>query len=319
MRYFIVHAHPEPQSFNGALTRHAVATLREAGHEVEVSDLWAMGFDPVSDRRNFTTVADPAYLKQGAEERYASEHDGFVPALRAEMEKVERCDALVFQCPLWWFGLPAILKGWVERVFAAGRMYGDGKWYENGVGRGKRALLSVTTGGGSDIYADDGLNPKLSAVVAPIQHGIFWFNGFTPMPPFLAWGVSWCPPEQRERYLQEYGERLRRLFDDPAPSYPPAAQFDAETHRDLIPRFMVHWARTGGGNGLDPALQRAHDAAVAAAKDRREVLYEYAADDHSQGWMHVRAKDEESAHQLVESLPLGSQRRHRVTRLARPQ
>lgn len=318
MRYFIVHAHPEPQSFNAALTRHAVATLTAAGHEVEWSDLWAMGFDPVSDRRNFTTVADAAYFKQQVEERHASEHDGFVPLLRAEMEKVERCDALVFQTPLWWFGLPAILKGWVDRVFAAGRMYGDGKWYERGVGQGKRALLSLTTGGGADIYADDGLNPKLSAVVAPIQHGIFWFNGFTPMTPFLAWGASWCTPEQRERYLHEFGERLLRLFDDPVPRYLPAAEFDAETHRDLFPRFMVHWARPAGGNGISLELQRAHDHALQAAKERREVLYDYTAVDRSQGWMHVRALDEESARRLVESLPLGGQRRHRLTKLARP-
>lgn len=319
MRYLIVHAHPEPQSFNGSLTRHAIDVLTAAGHEVEVSDLWAMGFDPVSDRRNFTSAADPAYFKQQAEERHASANDGFAPVLRGEMEKVERCNALVFQCPLWWFGLPAMLKGWVDRVFAAGRMYGDGKWYEHGVGRGKRALLSLTTGGSADIYADDGLNPKLSAVVAPIQHGIFWFNGFTPMPPFIAWGVSWCLPEQRERYLASYGERLLRLFDDPAPSYLPAGEFDAETHRDLVPRFMVHWARPAGANGLDPALQRAHDAAVQTAKDRREVLYEYTAEDRSQGWMHVRAADEESARRLVEALPLGRQRRHRLTRLARPE
>ena len=66
MRVLIVHAHHEPTSFNGALTRHAVEVLTAAGHETVVSDLYAMGFDPVSDRRNFTTVADPERLKQQA-------------------------------------------------------------------------------------------------------------------------------------------------------------------------------------------------------------------------------------------------------------
>jgi putative NADPH-quinone reductase len=58
VRVFIVHAHPEPASFNGALTREAVAALTAAGHQVELSDLSAMRFDPVSDRRNFATVHD---------------------------------------------------------------------------------------------------------------------------------------------------------------------------------------------------------------------------------------------------------------------
>jgi len=71
MRVFIVHAHPEPKSFSGAMTRAASAALRSAGHEIVVSDLYAMGFDPVSDRRNFTTVHDPDYYRQQAEEAHA--------------------------------------------------------------------------------------------------------------------------------------------------------------------------------------------------------------------------------------------------------
>ncbi len=58
MRVFIVHAHPEAKSFSGAMTRTATEALRAAGNEVAISDLYAMGFNPVSDRRNFTTVPD---------------------------------------------------------------------------------------------------------------------------------------------------------------------------------------------------------------------------------------------------------------------
>jgi len=59
MNVFLINAHAEPQSFNGAMFRTAQATLRVAGHTVTVSDLYAMKFDPVSDRRNFTSVKDP--------------------------------------------------------------------------------------------------------------------------------------------------------------------------------------------------------------------------------------------------------------------
>ena len=55
------------------------------------------------------------------------------------MDKLFWCDALILQFPLWWFSLPAMLKGWVDRVFASGgRIYGGGKWYDRGVFAGKR-------------------------------------------------------------------------------------------------------------------------------------------------------------------------------------
>jgi NAD(P)H dehydrogenase (quinone) len=165
MRVFIVHAHHEPQSFNGALTRAAVSSLSSAGREVRVSDLHAMRFDPVSDRRNLVTTKDPARLRQQAEEAYAAEHDGFAPDIRAEMDKLFWCDVLILQFPLWWFRLPAILKGWVDRVFASGgRIYGGGKWYDRGVFGGKREMCSVTIGGEAPIYSEYGLNGPLEAI-----------------------------------------------------------------------------------------------------------------------------------------------------------
>jgi NAD(P)H dehydrogenase (quinone) len=66
MRVFIVHAHHEPASFNGAMTRAATAALAGAGHEALVSDLYAMGFNPVSGRHNFMpprTMASPRIFK----------------------------------------------------------------------------------------------------------------------------------------------------------------------------------------------------------------------------------------------------------------
>ena len=78
MRVLIVHAHHEPASFNAALTFEAVTALKGAGHEVALSDLYEMAFDPVSDRRNFLTIADPATLKQQAEESHASANNGYV-------------------------------------------------------------------------------------------------------------------------------------------------------------------------------------------------------------------------------------------------
>ena len=147
MNVLIVYSHAEPQSFNGALFRTAQETLRAAGHSVQTSDLYAMKFDPVSDRRNFTTVKNPDFFKQQIEEMHATEAGGFAPDVEAELRKLEACDLMIWQFPLWWFGVPGILKGWVDRVFAMGRTYGGERFYENGVFKGKRALLSLTTGG----------------------------------------------------------------------------------------------------------------------------------------------------------------------------
>jgi len=128
MNILIVHAHPEPRSFNGAMMREAVRVLEAEGHEVTVSDLYAMRWNPASDRSNFTTEADPDFLKLQNEEVHAAQHDGFAPDVQAEITKVLACDALIFQFPMWWFAMPAILKGWVDRVFAAGVAYGGGRW-----------------------------------------------------------------------------------------------------------------------------------------------------------------------------------------------
>lgn len=157
MRVLIVFAHAEPSSFNGSMLRTGVTAPTAAGHEVEVSDLYAMGFDPVSDRRNFVTIANPDQLRQQAEEALASSSGGFVPSLQAEMDKLAWCDALVFQFPIWWLGLPAILKGWVDRVFAVGRAYGGGRWFEGGFFAGKRAMCAVSVGGLQDVYSPTGV------------------------------------------------------------------------------------------------------------------------------------------------------------------
>ena len=235
----IVHAHHEPQSFSSALARTAGETFIAEGHAVVYSHLNALGFNPVSDRRNFTTVANAQFLKQQEEEGYATKNNGFAPDVEAEMQKVEKCDLLIFSFPLWWFGLPAILKGWVDRVFAYGRFYGRGKWCENGSGRGKRAMVLMTTGGGEIMYGRNGMHPPISQVLTPIHRGIFWFNGFSPVPPFIAWSAAHGTDLQRQETLEKLRQRLVNIFQEPPLCLPLAADFDPQTFVDTVPRFMV--------------------------------------------------------------------------------
>ena len=211
MKVLIVYWHPEPQSFNHALFQTAVETLEAAGHEVKTSDLHAMQFDPVSSRKSFTTVHDADYFKPQLEERYASEQNGFAPDVLSEIEKLEWCDLMIWQFPLWWFGVPAVLKGWVDRVFVMGRVYGGGKIYENGAFKGKKAVLSLTTGGPAPAYAKGGFNGDIDAILRPIHRGMLQFVGFDVLEPNIVFGPARLPDDERAETLQAYSARLKTI------------------------------------------------------------------------------------------------------------
>jgi putative NADPH-quinone reductase len=109
----ILLAHPEPQSMNGVMFTTAIETLEGAGHEVRTSNLYAMRFNPVSDRSNFTRLQDAAFYKQQLEEPDATETGSFAADIDSEQQKVEWCDLMVWQFPLWWFSVlrPHIVYG----------------------------------------------------------------------------------------------------------------------------------------------------------------------------------------------------------------
>ena len=214
MQVLIVHAHPEPASFNGAMTRAAVETLTRQGHSVTVSDLYAMAFHAPSDRSNFATIADPAYFKPQTEETFATQHAGFAPALEAEISQLEACDLLIFQFPIWWFGLPAILKGWVDRVFVMGRIYGGGRVYDTGAFRGRRAMLSLTTGAPPEAWLPGGVHGDINAVLRPIHRGIFQFVGFDVLRRQLSCSPARVGDNERAAMLDDWRRRVAGLFNE---------------------------------------------------------------------------------------------------------
>ena len=215
MNVLCVLAHPEPTSFTGSLARHGIATLQNAGHETALVDLYATGFDPVSDRRNFTSAAITERFDQQAEERFASANGGFSAELQIEMDRLTACDLLVLQFPLWWLGMPAILKGWVDRVFAVGRTYGGGRWFDRGMMRGKRAMLAVTIGGTAEAYSPEGIYGPAEDVLRPINHGILAFCGFDVVEPFIAYAPARKTEQERKQMFAAYGERLLNVGSVP--------------------------------------------------------------------------------------------------------
>ncbi|RVB39902.1 flavodoxin family protein, partial [Mesorhizobium sp. M7A.F.Ca.CA.004.05.1.1] len=188
MNVLIVYAHPEAKSFNGAMKDLAVETLTRAGHDVVVSDLYAMGFNPVagpgdvSGERN-----DPDFFSLPREQTAAYEAGALSADISAEIEKVKRAAFVLFQFPVWWFGMPAMLKGWADRVFARGFAYLPGRKYDTGMFRGKLAMVAATTGTSADTYAPDGIDGDILTVLWPIHNGLLRYSGFDVLPPFVAY------------------------------------------------------------------------------------------------------------------------------------
>src|SRR5699024_5835126 len=104
----------------------------------------------------------------------------------AEQEKVMWCDLMIFQFPIWWFSMPAILKAWVERVMARGFAYGGGRKHAKGVFLGRKAMVSCTMGTAASTYAEDGIEGHIQNLLGPVTNGVFHYMGFEPLPSFVA-------------------------------------------------------------------------------------------------------------------------------------
>ena len=215
MKVLIVYWHPEPKSFNGAMFHAACDELVSLGHEVITSDLYEMKFNPVSGRHNFMTVNDPDYYKQQIEEMHATDNQGFTVEIETEIKKIEACDLMIWQFPMWWFGLPATLKGWVDRVFAMKRTYGGGHIYETGIFRDKRAFLSLTTGGPEEAYEKGGFNGDIMSILRPVHRGMLQFVGFDVLAPQIVYGPVHLTDGERAAHLADYRARLCNIADEP--------------------------------------------------------------------------------------------------------
>jgi NAD(P)H dehydrogenase (quinone) len=192
MNVLIVYAHPEPQSLNGSLNRFAVRHLCNTGHEVQVSDLYAMKWKATLDTDDFVDLEPGARFTPSLASKHAFESGTQPDDVVREQEKLRWADAVIFQFPLWWYSMPAIMKGWVERVYAYGFGYGvgehsDRRWgdrFGEGVMVGKRAMLLVTAGGWESHYSARGVNGPINDLLFPIHHGILYYPGFDVLPPF---------------------------------------------------------------------------------------------------------------------------------------
>ncbi len=210
MNVLIIFAHPEQRSLNGTIKNAAVAHLEAAGHQVEVSDLYQINWKSAVDGADYQHNPEDR-LFVGNASKSALENQTLSPDIVAEQAKILGADLIIFQFPLWWFSMPAILKGWVDRVFTKGFGYGTGKRYGGGKLLGKKGMLIVTAGSDTHSFSLNGINGHMDDLLFPIHHGIMWYSGITPLSPFIVYESNHIPEEQAAAAIQALKVRLDSL------------------------------------------------------------------------------------------------------------
>ncbi len=256
MNVLWIFAHPEPRSLSGALRDEGLRTLRDLGHDTRQSDLYAMHWNPVVDGGDFRHDGERRLIV-GATSRRAYAEGTLSDDIRAEQEKLAWADALVIQFPLWWYGMPAILKGWFDRVFVKGFAYGvtgpDGRTlrYGDGALSGKRAMVVLTAGAPEESMGPRGINGEVDQLLFPLQHGTLWYSGMSVLPPHVVYGADRLAPEAYRENARDLRERLRTLpTAEPLPfRRQNGGDYDERLvlRSDLLPGrsgLAVHYARS---------------------------------------------------------------------------
>jgi putative NADPH-quinone reductase len=197
MRVLMVYCHPVEGSYNAALRDRALHTLREAGHEVELVDLYREGFDPVlgTDER-IAYLADTAFV---------------VERVRRHVDLIRWAEGMLFVYPTWYYGPPAMLKGWLERTWLPGVAFTVPKKKGEKPGPGLqhiRWLGCITTSGSPwwwlQVISDPGrrlFTRGLRALFAP-RCKVTWLQLFS---------MNNATDGDRSRFLERVGRTLAAI------------------------------------------------------------------------------------------------------------
>lgn len=213
MKVFYIYAHPEPKSFNAALKDTALAALQENGHEVKLSDLYAMKFNPVLTASDFPEQKNPEFFNAFLEAIRASKIGAFASDIKEEMEKVKWADLIIFQFPIFFTAMPAIMKGWIDRVLAPGFGFNPitNSAYDTGLLKGKSAMLVTTAGSPKEMYSEEGAHGDLNKHLESITHCVFEFMGMKVLPSIIIYEASSMSRKRGAEELEKYRKRLLEL------------------------------------------------------------------------------------------------------------
>lgn len=146
MKYLIIYAHPSPKSLNSQFKDELVRHLELLGSDVVVRDLYQLNFDPV------LSLDDMAGQRAGL----------VADEIREEQQFIVWADCLTIIHPIWWTGLPAIMKGYIDRVFSYGFAYRYDNGVQKGLLSGKKVMIINTHGKSHAEYAATGMDQALS-------------------------------------------------------------------------------------------------------------------------------------------------------------
>ncbi len=189
MRAHIVLAHPEVASFNAHLSGISQQALNSAGYQTTLSDLYTMDFDPREGSHQYSSRKDTDVFHAQTEQRFNADKNTLPPEVASEIQRLLESDLLVVHFPLWWFGMPAILKGWMDRVFVYGRMYRSVMRYDKGICAGKKVIVCVTTGASEQSCSYNGKEGDTQLHLWPILFP-FRYLGFDVVQPEIFHGVG---------------------------------------------------------------------------------------------------------------------------------
>lgn len=221
-RALLIHAHSETDSFVTAMRDHIAQSLSDTGYEISHSDLYAMGWNPVLSPSDFGDRCDLDHLSYAAEQRHNYKMGTLSADIAQEIAKVQAADLLVFTFPLFWFNLPAIMKGWIDRVFVSGPFYSGKAIYNGGGMRGKRATAAFSLGGREYMFGNDGIHGQLvDGFLRSFFQGTLGYVGFEVIWPFVAYHTPYLPLPERQlcldrlcSYISELGEQPRITMPD---------------------------------------------------------------------------------------------------------
>lgn len=228
MNVLFVLAHPEPTSFNAQLAKLGKDWFESQGNTVEISDLYGAGFDPVEKAEHYVERVNSTEFAPLAEQRHAYKTGKLAPEIEDQIALLERADLVIFQFPIWWHSVPAILKGWCDRVFVSGGLYTSKMRYDRGYFRGKRALCSVTSGAPAAAFMPGGRGGELEQILWSMHFSLYYM-GFDVLEPHASFGVaghgySYVSDEefqaQFETLKQDWITRLAHVGGDRPKTYP---------------------------------------------------------------------------------------------------
>ncbi|MGV3311370.1 NAD(P)H-dependent oxidoreductase [Streptococcus suis] len=198
----IVFAHPRKESFTHALVARVEQALRKNGIEVTVRDLYALGFDPVLRGEDAIHIENGQFVRDAA---------AYPADVQVEMDLIAESDLLVYIFPSWWNGMPAIMKGYVDRVFQHGFAYSFESDELRQLFSTKKAMFFTPTGQPQN--ADGSLTPIDQAMKFLTSDWLVNRNDAQVLGHVFYGRVPYLTRDELEVYLQDGEERIQRRFD----------------------------------------------------------------------------------------------------------